>query len=279
MADHINGPLNYERLGKHGPPMIFVHPNPMDRDCWIYQMAHFSTWYRCMAVDLPGYGRSPTATTGLTMPDVAQACWEAVDDAFPGDEPAILVGLSVGSNVVPHMHHLRPARTAAIILSGAGIPEAIVPKPFTEKRIANYSEHGVGFRRGHALEDFSPTFRETALGQYFADLFAERNQWADAFTIVEMFRALGQADPEWLHRDVTAPTMIIKGSLDGDVSRAFALKDQIPGAELAVIEGAGHCCNMEQPWEWDRHALRFLLQHRLFPKGNELPAYLATAAP
>ena len=26
MAPHINGPLNYECLGKHGPPMVFIHP-------------------------------------------------------------------------------------------------------------------------------------------------------------------------------------------------------------------------------------------------------------
>ena len=277
MAPHIQGPLNFERAGNDGPPMVFVHPNPMDRDCWIYQMAHFSTWYRCMSIDLPGYGRSPAATAGLTMPDVAQACWEAVDHEFPAGTPVILAGLSVGSNVVPHMYHLRPMHVSAIILSGAGLPEGSGPKPFALKRIGHYGELGVGFRYRHALEDFSPAFREAPMGRYFARLFAERNQWADVATIIEMFRALGEPDPEWLHSELRAPVMIIKGSLDGDVSRAFALKDCIPGAEIAVIEGAGHCCNMEQPWEWDTHALRFLLQHRLFPEGNEVPAITESA--
>src|SRR5712692_510511 len=110
-------------MGRTGPVMAFVHPNPMDQSCWIYQMAHMSTWYRCMAIDLPGYGRSPSAAAGLAMPDVAEACWEAVDDAFGADEPCILVGLSVGSNVVPHMSHLRPTQTKALILSGTGLPE------------------------------------------------------------------------------------------------------------------------------------------------------------
>ena len=88
---NVNGPLYYERMGRTGPVMAFVHPNPMDQSCWIYQMAHFSTWYRCIAVDLPGYGRSPKADAGLRMEDVAEACWEAIDDCFPG-EAAILVG-------------------------------------------------------------------------------------------------------------------------------------------------------------------------------------------
>ena len=59
--------------------MVFVHPNPMDRSSWLYQVARFSTWFRCIAVDLPGYGRSPTAGPGLTIADVAEGVWECVD--------------------------------------------------------------------------------------------------------------------------------------------------------------------------------------------------------
>jgi hypothetical protein len=31
MAEHIDGPLYYETMGKSGPVMAFVHPNPMDQ--------------------------------------------------------------------------------------------------------------------------------------------------------------------------------------------------------------------------------------------------------
>ena len=37
---NINGPLYYERMGRTGPVMAFVHPNPMDQSCWIYQKKH-----------------------------------------------------------------------------------------------------------------------------------------------------------------------------------------------------------------------------------------------
>src|SRR6478609_6134219 len=119
MADHIDGPLYYERMGRTGPVMAFVHPNPMDQSCWIFQMAHLSTWFRCVAIDIPGYGRSPKADPELTRFDMAQALWEVLDEVAPG-EPAILVGCSVGSSLVPHMYHLRPSQTAAMILSGTG---------------------------------------------------------------------------------------------------------------------------------------------------------------
>lgn len=262
MARHINGRLNWERLGKWGRPMVFVHPNPYDYTCWVYQMAHLQTWFRCIGLDLPGYGRSPTASPGLSMQDVAQACWEAVDEST--DEPAILVGLSVGSNVILHMAHQRPERTLAMIHSGCSYRPV---KEFAFKRIAQYSEQGIAFRRQHAFEDFSPAFRQAELGRYFVDMFVERNHYADAPTIVEMFRALSVPDPDWLFDSVRCPMLIITGSEDNSHQAAFALQEKVRGCELVTIQGAGHACNMEQPWLWDRHALEFLAKHGLVDLG------------
>src|SRR5262249_27443016 len=117
----------------------FVHPNPMDQSCWIFQMAQLSTWYRCMALDVPGYGRSPKARAGLTMQDTAQACWEAVDEVAPG-ERAILVGCSVGSALVTSTHRPPPDRPATPPLSGHGYnPD----KPFAHRRIKASRDHGI----------------------------------------------------------------------------------------------------------------------------------------
>jgi pimeloyl-ACP methyl ester carboxylesterase len=258
MAEHINGPLNIERLGKHGRPMVFVHPNPMDYNCWIYQMPRFSTWFRTIGIDLPGYGRSPTASPGLTMQDVAQACWEATDQVT--DEPSVLVGLSVGSNVVLHMANQRPQKTLAVILSGTGYRPV---KDFAARRIEQYTEQGVGFRRQFTFEDFSPGFQKTEYARYFADLFTERNDTADVATIIEQFRALGEPDPDWLFEGIRVPTLIITGSEDNAHLTAFDLQERIAGCELVTMDGAGHACNMERPWEWDAIALGFLRKHGL----------------
>src|SRR5213080_819466 len=112
MANHLNGPLHWEQLGKTGRPIVFVHPNPMDHTCWLYQMAHLSTWFRCIGADLPGYGKSPPAEPGLTRTDVAQACWDAADEVTR--DPAIIVGLSVGVTVVAHMANQRPEQPLAV---------------------------------------------------------------------------------------------------------------------------------------------------------------------
>jgi pimeloyl-ACP methyl ester carboxylesterase len=164
MAEHIEGPLYYETMGKGGPVMAFVHPNPMDQSCWIFQMAEMSTWYRCIAIDLLGYGRSPKASAGLTTQNIAQACWDAIDDAYPG-ERAILVGCSIGSSILIWMHNQRPQQTAALIMCGTGYNPN---KEFIPPRIEAYKERGIGYRWGYTFEDFSPAFRSTPMAHFFA---------------------------------------------------------------------------------------------------------------
>ena len=267
MAEHINGPLHWEQLGKSGRPIVFAHFTPADHSSFVYQMDHLSTWFRCIGIDLPAFGKSPTAQPGLTVPDIAQACWEAMDEVT--DEPAVLVGISTGSSVVRFMAHQQPERTLAIVMSSGGRtyrPDEV------HQRIPVYREHGLAFRYQHILEEYSPAFRESEMGRYFARLFAERNPRADLASIIELFTALRQPRPEWLDSSLKAPTLIITGSLDAAHQRAFAHQARIPGCELVTIEGGGHACHMEQPWEWDAHFLRFLAKHGLFEEEAQLAA-------
>ena len=77
MARHIAGPLYSEQLGSTGLPMIFMHSTPDDHRLWMHQTAHFSAWYRTIAVDLAGYGRSPAVQPGVMLADHAEkyAVW------------------------------------------------------------------------------------------------------------------------------------------------------------------------------------------------------------
>ena len=263
MADKIHGPLYYERMGRTGPVIAFVHPNPMDQSCWIYQMAHLSSWYRCVAIDIPGYGRSPKADKGLTMGDMAQGSWEAIDDAVGGGEGAILVGCSVGSAIVPHMYHQRPGATTALVLSGTGYNPG---KPFAKGRIEQYATKGVDYRWEYAFQDMSAAYRTTPLAHYFADLFAERNDTADAQTIIHQFEAMLEPEADDHHSAIGCPTIILTGSEDNSHERAFPLQERIPGCELKTLPGAGHACQLEQPWLFDRFMIEFLKKHGLHPE-------------
>jgi pimeloyl-ACP methyl ester carboxylesterase len=59
------------------------------------------------------------------------------------------------------------------------------------------------------------------------------------------------------------PSIIITGSEDNSHARAFALQERIKACELVTLQGAGHACNMEQPWLWDAHLQDFLRRNNL----------------
>ncbi|MGH9086893.1 MAG: alpha/beta fold hydrolase [Acidimicrobiales bacterium] len=250
--------MHAEALGdRDAPPMVFVHPNPMDNSGWLYQMAHFSRWYRCVAVDLPGYGRSPRAQPGLAMIDVADACWESVD-RLATDAPVVLVGCSVGGNVVQHMYHRQPARTDSVVMSGSGWREV---KDFAQHRIAAYAEGGLAYRYDYTLECFSTGFRSTPLAKWLAELFVERNAGADLETILLMFHALAEPDPDWLAKELRVPVLVMSGSEDFTNGPARALHRRLPDSEFVEVAGAGHACQFEQPWVFDAEMIRFLRAH------------------
>jgi pimeloyl-ACP methyl ester carboxylesterase len=98
-----------------------------------------------------------------------------------------------------------------------------------------------------------------------ADMFAERNAQADLDTIVRQFLALKAPDAADHYSSVKCPSIILSGSEDSIHKSAFVLKEQIPNCEMRVLHRAGHACQMEQPWLFDRYMIEFLKDHGLFP--------------
>lgn len=235
--------------------MVFLHPLPHDRSAWLYQVAHFATWFSTIAIDLPGLGDSPRARDGVTFSDLAAQCWDAVGDA----DEVILVGCSIGSRVAQFMAAERPARVRALVLTGGWSP------PDDERfrtsitaRIARYTAEGIAARRAHIEANYGPLFAGSDLAEHFTELWIERNARADAAGIVVLLRALLTPVPDDLHARIGAPTLVISGADDRGRASHALLAQRIAHAELRVIEGAGHICNLERPAAYDAAVVDFL---------------------
>lgn len=260
MANHIPGPLYCEQLGATGVPMIFLHSTPDDHRLWMYQTAHFSAWYRCLAVDLPGYGRSAAPQPGLRIEDMADACWEVIDRVTSGG--AIIHGNSLGSRVAQWMAATQPKRSLAVIVSGTGFGGSSAAMERWAKR---YREEGIALRRRQVIEHFAPELQNEPRLQYYADMVCELSNEGTLNSIIAVNEALALHYPPDLLSHITSPTLVIAGTKDFSFSTVHEHKKHIPQSELRIIEGPGHGVPIEAPAEYDRHCIEFLLSIGLFP--------------
>lgn len=82
----------YEKTGS-GPPILFIHGLTYDRQMWGPVVARLAGDYTCIAIDLPGHGKSADASTYDLL-----AVTRKIHAAFAQIEsrPPIVVGHSIG---------------------------------------------------------------------------------------------------------------------------------------------------------------------------------------
>jgi pimeloyl-ACP methyl ester carboxylesterase len=159
------------------------------------------------------------------------------------------------------MTGLRPQQARALIVTGCAYwPD----RDFARQGGGQWDKLGIEARRETFAAFTSSALRDDPQAQYLQRMFLETNERMDVRGIREIFRALEEPEPEAIYDRIDQPCLIITGTEDPAHPGALDMQRRIQDAELAIIEGAGHVPNLDNPVEWDRHAIGFLQRHRLF---------------
>lgn len=106
-----------------GPAITFIHGFGLHGGMWAARVAEFSRTHRAIAIDLPGFGRSPDTADKRPMPDLIARALDA-----RGVRETALVGLSLGGAVAIDLALAHPSRITALVLADAlliGYPAAL----------------------------------------------------------------------------------------------------------------------------------------------------------
>lgn len=234
MYSTANGIKIYYEVSGEGFPFVMVHANPFDHNLWMYQIAHFSTYFKVIAIDIRGYGRSDKPETPFSLKDLADDVLGVCRDE--GVNEAILVGGSSGP--------------------GGSIVE----------RIHGYTRVGVEkYHIQHLRELVAPDFPETKLGKYLLNTFVERDPWLSGESIGQIFRARGGLDMTPRLGTMKVPTLVINGEYDNSLAGGKKTASLIPGAVHKILAKTGHACNIEDPAGFDEFVFDFLRANGLMP--------------
>jgi 3-oxoadipate enol-lactonase len=258
----VNGGVKtYYEVSGDGPALVLIPANPCDHTMFLYQIAHFSTWFKVIALDTRAYGRSDKVRTPYKLIDLTNDV-VAICKAEKIDK-AIFCGVSVGARIAMQLAIDYPDLCRAIILGGGTAGEHLRQ----QHRGDGYRNDLNTYRKFHLEQIVAQTFPKTPIGRYLIDMFLDTNPWLDGEAIPQVFIAQGAIDLRPMLPGIKTPTLVINGEFDNSLPGGTETAGLIPGAQHCILKGAGHPANFEDPAGFDDAVIEFLKAKGLMPKA------------
>lgn len=251
-----------------GAPLVLVHGTGGHLEAYVRNVRALSERFHVILYDMVGHGFTDKPDRPYTV-DVLSDHLVAVLDAL-GVERAHLSGESLGGWVAAWTAAHHPERVDRLVLNTPGNitnkPEVLeAVKASSLKAAREASEQSVRARVAWLFHDTSFVTDELValrLAIYTQPGFARAMENIVALQDWE-HRAPFVWSPEWCQK-IVADTLLLWTDHDptGGLDEAELLREWIPGAELTVIEGAGHWPQWEKPDEFDALHTEFLTKGR-----------------
>ena len=132
-----NGVKTYYEVSGEGFPLVLMHANPFDRRMFLYQVAHFSTFFKVIHIDLRGYGYSDKPATSITVTDLCEDVVAVCRQE--GAREAVFLGVSVGGVMGLELGLNHPEIFKVLVLVGCSSQ----PGDRYQSRIDGYMKQGV----------------------------------------------------------------------------------------------------------------------------------------
>lgn len=240
--------------------ILFIHGAGGSSLTWKYQVEALKEHYNLLLIDMRDHGHSKNIEPKHRTYDfdiIVDDLLRTIDHT--GVKKAHFMALSLGSIILQKLHDRRPEMMLTMIMCG-GVFKA-------DWRISSFAHSGKflsyfvpfrwiydGFilivmpRRNHAFS--RQQYRKQSLKLAPGEFLKWLGLYKDFFSVVRNF----------FDQKLTTPSLLINGSQDHvflDAAKRYADK-HAPLADLAVMEGRGHLCNLEDRNGFNRIVLEWL---------------------
>ncbi len=245
---------------KHAPTLLFIPGWGCDTSFWRQQVEALSDRYRCIALDLPGFGRSDKPQgIAYTLGLCAKAVKSVADDSGAAD--LILIGHSMGAAVARQFLIDYPGTVEAVVnVDGAVL--FLPDDPAVLEAMAKEMEQ--------AAQAYLGPDREMALNQFIEGLFYGKTP-EDIREVVR--RTMIAVDPYvgssfmteffkpqwWTPQTFNLPCLALYAeNPQGDPNIENNLRGEFPALIFSLWTDTGHFPMMEKPERFNRTLQDFL---------------------
>lgn len=251
----------FVREAGYGPAVIFGHSLTFDADMWQAQMTALSPYFRAIAVDFPGHGRSQTVSQNYSLDDIADALAHLA--LRLGLHQFAYVGLSLGGMVGMRLALKYPDRLSALVLCNTSPYAENKRELFHQVNETSRCQPGNPATINFVLQlMFSAAFRQARpdiVQQYYNKLNVQGTDgkyWTAKAVIWRsaIVERLGE---------IRTPTLVIASEQDASINFAESqrIHQGIAGSEWALLNDTGHMSCVERPDDVNRLLLAFLTRH------------------
>ncbi len=229
--------LHYESRSAENPrgTLVFLHGSGGTSQIWQGQMEVLGNDWNCIAIDLPGHGRSSSTVCKSTTE--ATALVKAFLDRQSFLPPIYLVGHSLGAAIAMEYAYNYAEDLNGIIIIGGGAKLKVLPQI-----LAGLSRNELD--RNLVYMSFSSKTDPQLIASQ-TEIFMKNSPavlYAD-------FNACNGFDLTGALSGITLPALVIVGREDvlTPVRYAEYLKNHLAHGQLVIVESAGHFVMLEQP--------------------------------
>ncbi len=248
----VDGAAYHARTTGDGPPVVFLHGFLSTAGVWDPVIDRLGQDFRCVAVDLPGFGRS---AKGVNVPTGVWGRAEWLRDLLDALrlDAVTLVGASMGGQTALAFASRYPARVRNLVLIA---PFAREPDPYPARDAWTWPlvvwlfERSMFSRRWLAWRQRQQMTRPHRLPRgRVDDLFRQTQTPGFLEGIRDGYIQPPVDDLREQLADVRAPVLVLWGAgdrtLSVDLAREVAAR--VPNGRLRVVAGAGHSVQLDEP--------------------------------